>query len=310
MARMLIGIKATCVVTLGLAALSLALGAQARDADSVLRDMRKALGGDAVLDAVKTFSVSGRIDTSNGSFDKSFALERFVLLPDHFLEVRRDSTPPPGPVPMDIDITYYRGFRGDVLIRRTDSNIPFPPDPGPQTPAAIADREQRMLQSNKRDFARLAVALFGKSFAGSPLVFSFAGPETVDGQATEVVDMQAPDGFAMRMYVNQSTHLPALIAWQGPAETVITTRSTSVATVRGDQVISETPTAFGPVVAPTAAPPNVMWRLVLSDFKVQDGLNWPHRLKVTTGTKVTEDVRLGKFKINPKIDARKFDIGR
>lgn len=305
------GLQARRVVTLGLAvALSLAVGAQARDADAVLRDMRTALGGDTVLDAVKTFSVSGSLNTTHGSFSKDFALELFALLPDHFLEVRRDFSSPPGPVRMDIDITYYRGFRGDVLIRRTDSTIPFPPDPGPQTPAAIADREQRALQGNKRDFSRLAVALFGKSFAGSPFVFSFAGPETVDGQAAEVVEMRAPDGFAMRLYVNQATHLPVLIAWQAPPEVVVTTTSTSTTTLRGGQVMSQTPPLFDPLGSLPATPPDVTWRLVLSDFKVQDGLNWPRRLKVMMGAQVKEDRRLGKFKINPKIDARTFNIGR
>ncbi len=46
------------------------------------------------------------------------------MLPGHFLHEKRDATVG-GPFPGDI--TCYRGFRGDELIRRTDSNIPKRP---------------------------------------------------------------------------------------------------------------------------------------------------------------------------------------
>ena len=304
------GLKPRLFVQLGIAAiLSLAVGAQARDADAVLREMRAALGGDATLDAIQTWSVNGSVTSSPGSFRSSSSFEMFVMLPDHYMEIRRHLSSPAGPVRMDIETTNYRGFRGDVRIRRTDSTFPVPPDPGPQTPEAIAERDRRAVQGNKREFARLAVALFGKSFAGSPIAFSYVGPETADGQPTEVVEMRTTDGFVMRLYVNRSTHLPAFIAWQSPAPVVFTTTSTSTMTVRGGQVMTQTPPVFNPTGPPPAPGPDVLWRTAFSDFKLQDGLNWPHRVKEMVGDKVTEDMKLGKFKINPKIDARKFNVG-
>ena len=307
----MVGLKSRLLVQLGLAAiLSLAVGAQARDADVVLREMRAALGGDAALDAIQTWSVSGNVTSSPGSFRTNSSLEVFAMLPDHFMEIRRHLSSPPGPVRMDIETTNYRGFRGDVRIRRTDSTFPVPPDPGPQTPAAIAERDRRAVLGHKREFARLAVALFGKSFAGSPIAFSYAGPDTVEGQPAEVLEMRTTDGFVMRLTVNRDTHLPAVIAWQAPAPVVFTTTSTSTMTVRGGQVMSETPPVFNPTGPPPAPGPDVLWRTVFSEFKLQDGVNWPHRVKEMVGDKVTGDMKLGKFKINPKIDARKFNVGR
>lgn len=280
-------------------------GAQSRDADAVLREMRAALGGEAALDAVKTLSVSGSVNSTIGSSTANYSLELFAMLPDHFMDVRRNFNSMPGPVRMDVEMTHTRGFRGDVLIWRTDSNIPYP-DRGPQT----ADREQRAVQGYKREFARLTVALFGKSFAGSPLTFSYVGPETMDNQPAEVVEMRAPNNSVMRLYVSQATHLPALIAWQAPPPVVFTTTATSTAVVRGGQVISQSSPTFDPT-GPTPTPlPDVTWRVVFSEFKVQDGLNWPHRIKEMVGARVHEDMRFGKFKINPKIDARKFNVGR
>ena len=124
-------VKSRLLVQLGLATLvSLAVGAQARDAGAVLREMRAALGGDAALDAIQTWSVSGDVTSSPGSFRTSSSLEVFAMLPDHYMEVRRHLSSPSGPVRMDIETTNYRGFRGDVRIRRTDSTFPVPPESG------------------------------------------------------------------------------------------------------------------------------------------------------------------------------------
>ena len=300
------GPKPRLFVHLGLAAiLSVAVAAQSRDADAVLREMRAALGGDAALDAVKTWSVSGSVDRTFGKTKRNSSLELFAMLPSHFMEVQRSLNSMPGPVRMDIETTDYRGFAGDALIQRTESNVP-PPNFGPRTPA----EEQRAVQGRKRDFARIIVGLLGKSVGGSPLAFSYLGLETVDGQPTEVVEMRAADGYVMRLHVNQATRLPAEITWQAPAPVFFTTTSTTTAVVRSGQVVSQSPPAFDPPGPPPPTGPDVTWRLVFSDFKTQDGLNWPHRLKEMSGTQVMSDMKLGKFKINPKIDARKFNVGR
>lgn len=304
-------IRSRFLVALILAAIAgIGANGQARDADTVLREMRVALGGDAALDAIKTWSVSGDVTSSLGPTNVGSSLEIFAMLPDHYLEVRRRFSSPAGPVRMDISTTNYRGFRGDTLIRWTESTIPVPPDPGPQTASAIAERAQQFLNSSKRAFARLAVALFGKSFEGSPLTFSYVGPDTVDGQPAEVIEMRDAAGFVMRLYVSRSTHLPAIIAWHAPPPVVFTMTTTSTVSVRGGQVMSQTPPVFNPGPPPPAPQSDVIWRTAFSDFKVQDGLNWPHRIKEMAGDKVTEETKLGKFKINPKIDARKFNVGR
>ncbi len=133
----------------------------ARDGAAVLADMRQALGGAAALDAITTLSVRGTVRHTMGRVTKNFSTEFSFLLPDRFLEVRRD-TDNSGPMP--IDITYYNGFRGDTVIRRTDSNIPMPPDPVPSTAAAAAQRERRLLLFQKQEFARISLILFGRAF--------------------------------------------------------------------------------------------------------------------------------------------------
>ena len=275
-------------------------GAQARTAEAVLAEMRAALGGDAALEAIQTLSVSGDVTHSLGSARHGSSVEIFAMLPDHYLEIRRSRQSFPGPAPMELESTNYSGFKGDELIRRTDSTMPVPPDPYPP---------DRILQNSKRHFARFATALFGKSFAGSPFTFTYVGPESADGQPVEVLEMKAPDGYVMRLYVNTATHLPAAVAWQAPPPMAFTMTSTSTVAVRNGQVVSQSPPSFDPGPA-RPAQPDVTWRSVYAEFKVQDGLNWPHRFKEMLGDKVTADLKLGKFKINPKIDPRRFNVGR
>jgi len=279
-------------------------GAQPRDAASVLREMRAALGGEAALDAIKSFTVRGSIKQTAGGFTKQLSIDLSVLLPDHFLDVRRDWN---SAGPMPVDITYYRGFRGDTLIRRTDSTMPFPPDPWPQTPAVIAQREREMTLRNKEDFARLVLILFGRSFSGYVLQFAYLGAEQREGRTIEVLEATGTDRYRMRLSVDAATHLPAMIEYLAGQGVMVST-SSRVA-VRGNEVVSQTPVS-PPAPVDTTGLPMVEHRLVPSNFKVQGGLNWPHRLTVTVGADVVSQMDLGAFRLNPKLDARRFDIGR
>ena len=51
-------------------------------------------------------------------------------------------------------------------------------------------------------------------------------------------------------------------------------------------------------------------RLYFSDYEKRDGLNWPHRIKEVVAKVTVAEIRLGKFKINPKIDPNRFEPAR
>jgi hypothetical protein len=210
--------------------------AQTRDTASVLREMRAALGGEAALDAIKTFTVDGSVRMAVGGFTKDLSIELSVLLPDHFLDVRRDTN---SAGPREIDITYYKGFRGDTLIRRTDSTVPFPPDPWPEIPAVIAQREREMTLGNKQEFARLMLIFFGRSFSGYPLQLSYLGVEQREGRTVDVLQATGTDGSSMRVSVDAATHLPAMIAYLARQSVMVST--TSTVAVRGKEIVSQAP---------------------------------------------------------------------
>jgi hypothetical protein len=77
--------------------------AQGTDPAGILTPMRQALGGDAALDAVQSFSVTGTVTTKGAGFTSSLPFELFALLPDHYMIVRRDVR---STGPMTVDVTY------------------------------------------------------------------------------------------------------------------------------------------------------------------------------------------------------------
>ena len=279
--------------------------------------MRQALGGASALDAVTTFSMNGSrtLDAPGGS--RRMALEWSAMLPDHFLEVRRDS--PGGPV--SFDVTYYNGLAGSRVIQKTDARgLNFPePKFADNSPAAIAAREQAMLARQARVYARILLVTTGTSSSVYPLRFSYLGVEQAEGRAYDVIDATGPDGFTFRLHVDAATHFPAMLTWLEELPTVRTTTSTSVVTTTS---VVRVPSGGAPVVMPPApvlpppaprvtvpAPSRGMGhsRWLFREFKAQDGVTWPRVIEEEFDGK-TEEIRLGRVKINPKIDAKKFDI--
>ena len=279
----------------------LAASAQSPDAASLVAAMRAALGGDAAIAAVRAFSVTGTESRSLGGHSATASVELYAELPDKFVKVRRIATPFGG------DNVDTAGFNGDARVWRQISNLPYPPNPYDATPALRAEGDRKAVLAGKQEFARLAVALIGLA-AVYPVAAAPEGQQTLDGRSVDVVRLTAPDGYVARLFVDATTHLPSMISWMGIPHIVMSV--TSTATVRGGQVVDRTPAQLPPTGDPAAGRPLVERRLYFSDFKSEDGLNWPRRLKEVVDGEVITETRLGKYKINPKIDPKRFEPAR
>jgi hypothetical protein len=55
-----------------------------------------------------------------------------------------------------------------------------------------------------------------------------------------------------------------------------------------------------------AAP--VEFRIYFADYRDVDGLQWPFRLRRATGSDTTEETTFDRFRINTKIDPKKFEV--
>jgi len=130
----------------------------------------------------------------------------------------------------------------------------------------------------KQDFARLMLGMFAASFAGYPMTFTYAGQAEAPQGEADVLDAKGAN-LTMRVFIAQDTHLPIMVSWQSPPPPA-----------RGGQ--------------PPAAPQES--RIYFADYRDVDGMKWPFRLRRALGADTVEETTFDRFRVNAKIDPRKF----
>jgi hypothetical protein len=200
----------------------------------------------------------------------------------------------------------------------------MPPGPmamGGRGPAM--DPRRMRLTTVKQDYARLALGLFASSSA-YPLTYSYAAlAEAPQGHA-DVLDVKGEGNLALRYFVNTDTHLPIMVTWTTPPTNVIVTvpGQPPPSTVAPGAVV-----VTGPPAPAAGAPKEEMdkyskdvlalrakaqatpveQRLYFADYRDVDGLKLPFRLRRAIGTETTEETTFDRFRINAKIDQKKFE---
>lgn len=270
-----------------------------RDPAPILAAARAALGGEQRLTGVKNFVATGRTRQVRGDNLVPIEFEIAVALPDKY--VRKDEIPAQESGPTST------GFNGDELIQLP---VPTPPaappaaaqgrtggpPPAPTQAQLDAARNARVAVV-KQDFVRLTLGMFAASFSSYPLTFSYVGQAEAPQGKADVVEAKAPPNFSLRLFINSQTHLPIMVSWQqAPGRT-------------GPRGAPATPGAAPPDAGRSAMPPApVEYRIYYADYRDVDGLQWPFRLRRATGPDTTEETTFDRFRINTKIDAKKFEV--
>jgi hypothetical protein len=193
--------------------------------------------------------------------------------------------------------------------------------PGGRGPAM--DPRRARLASLKQDYARLALGLFGASSA-LPLTFSYAAVAEAPQGRADVLDVKGEGNFVLRYFINSATRLPIMVTWTTPPTNVIITvpGQPPPATVAPGAVV-----VAGPPAPAKDAPKEEMdkyskdvlalrakaqatpveHRLYFADYRDVDGVKLPFRLRRAIGTETTEETTFDRFRVNAKIDPRKFE---
>jgi hypothetical protein len=196
---------------------------------------------------------------------------------------------------------------------------------GPPTPPP--DPRKARVIALEQDFARLALGMFAASFDTYPLTFTFvAQAEAPQGKA-DVLDAKGPGTFALRLFVSAETHLPIMVSWTSPATNVVLTEpgQSAPANTPPGSIVVQAP-ARPPASAPKAqqdqyvkdvqelrktalaAAKPVETRLYFADYReIGNGLKFPFRLRKAVAGETIEETNFDAFKINPRIDPRKFE---
>jgi hypothetical protein len=281
--------------------------AQARTADGVMAAARAALGGDAKIAAVKTFIATGRTRQVRGENLVPIEFEVQAELPDKYS--RRDEFPAQDAGPVT------SGFVGDavVLIPR-----PVPPPPRAGAPAPPPQQQEMMLRARmmqaKQDFARLLLGMFAGTTSAFPVTYSYVGQAEAPQGKADVIDVKGPANFAARLFVADNG-LPIMLSWQAPAGPAgpggagAMTRPgpPSGGPPAGVPPPGSAPTPSGPGGPSPGAKPAPEQRLYFADYREVEGLKLPFRLRRAVGAETTEETIFDRYRINAKVDPRRFD---
>ena len=297
---------------------------QGRDATGVRAAAREALGGDLRLAAVRAFVATGRTRQIRGNNLVPIEFEIACELPDKY--VRRDEVPA-----QESDPT-TSGFSGDALIQFPKPVAPTAPQPSPPAGPAGAtatppDPRKARVTSAKQDFVRLTLGMFAASFDAYPLTFTLAGQAEAPQGKADVLDVKGPAPFAVRLFVSSETHLPIMVSWTNPATNVLLTEpgqpppanlapgaivvqapprpSATAPKEEQDKYVSDVQALRKKTLA-EAKP--VESRLYFADYRdVGNGVKFPFRLRKAVAGDTIEETNVDTFKINPRIDPRKFE---
>jgi hypothetical protein len=198
------------------------------------------------------------------------------------------------------------------------------PPPAASSPAGAGAAR---LVAAKQDFVRFALGLFASSFETYPLTFAYAARATAPQGAADVLDVHGSDGFAARLFVDVATHLPIMISWQLPPTNVIVTvpgQAAPSTIAPGAVVITGPPLpaasasqeekdAFSRAAvalrAKAMATP-VEHRIYFRDYQDVDGVKFPFGLRRAIGADTTEETTFDRYRVNTRIDPRRFDVAK
>jgi hypothetical protein len=165
------------------------------------------------------------------------------------------------------------------------------------------------------------------SFETFPLTFAYAAQAQAPQGNADVLDVRGPGNFMARLFVHADTHLPIMVSWQAPPSgvVIVTPGQPAPRTVAPGAVVVNAP-APPAATAPSeekerytkdvaalrqkAQATPVEHRLYYADYRDAEGVKLPFRMRRAIGPDTTEETTFDRFRLNTKIDPRKFATGR
>jgi hypothetical protein len=296
----------------------------------VLKGVRDALGGESKIAAITSIRAEGPFRRMLGTRDLEGTLILTIVRPDklHRSEEMTIGGMVGGPTIERLsalngdtawdDTANRGGMGGGMQIVLRDGPGPGGPGaggPGPGgagpggggpalTPEQINEARVRRM---KVQLHRWLVALL----ADSTHAFADGGvAESPDGRA-DILETTEDSGRMLRLFIDQSTHLPLMIQYQDPRPVVMTTDGPG----RGPGG----PGTPGPGTMTSEEmqkraeelrrqPPQIgTYTMHLGDYKKVGGVMLPHRIQTSLEGQPNEEWTIEKFVVNPSVKASLFE---
>jgi hypothetical protein len=240
--------------------------------------LREALGGEATLSAVRTVRVRSTISRKP---HKDY-VEVAVALPDRFVRTVRyfgAGELPGGSLLGSLGLEEDPGTWGGHIVPNRAGGSPGllmsgfnGPTPLPESSRYELERRPELLPQRLGDaharFAEFVLPLFGNTSAAYPVEAS---------SDANTITFRAAGGRSWRLALDPVTHLPSRMTWTSPVE---------------------------PAAAKGTLP--IDWQVDYSDFRLVDGLRWPHRFIKSRNGAVDEDSTIERYEVNLKLSDKTF----
>ena len=312
----------------GVLALALAGGAapvrtESDKAGEILAAARKAIGGET-LEGLKTFSLDASLHRNIGSMQMASEVEILLDLPDRYIRSDVSSGM--------MNSTMATGFNGGKpilpagatalpgggMMIRMGPGVAAPPAEK-LSPEEQARADKALLRSSRVDITRMMLGWFATAHPSLPVQYTYAGEaESPDGKA-HVIDVKDAEGFSARLFIDQESKLPLMLTYQGPQPRVVTAGGPRAAAGSGahatgqreltDQERKKLSEDKEKRLEDLQRQPPAMvdFTLYFDEWREADGVRFPHRIRRAMSGDTNEEWTVNKVRVNPKIDAKKFE---
>jgi hypothetical protein len=275
--------------------------------EALLAEARRALGGEEKLKSIKTLDVRGDFKRVAGATTIEGELQVRLEAPD---KLRRDedlSLPGGGPAILRIEVlngsTVWEDISGGggAFVRlgrggRGDAGAGADTGGGGRAAIDPAQLEEAQRRARQAELSR----------------FMLAWLLSVDGPATWVATAESPDGRAdvleitpasdpvTRLFLDQNTHMPLMITWQGAAPQLI-------AAARGRGGRAGAPRDGGPRGdGPRPPREQATLQMTFGDYKTVNGVKLPHLVTRGVNDMTIEEWTIDSYRVNPSFKSDVF----
>jgi hypothetical protein len=275
-------------------------------AQEILKQARHAIGGEEQLQKVQGLQIHGQYRRVFGDRQMGGDREISISLPNKYLI--EDAMNAGG---LSTAIINTRGLNGEKAWSANSGGgggMVFRINgPGGQqiSPEQMEAMQRRIYNA---EFSRYLLAMILMPPPEMAVEYKYAGESDVEDIKVDVLDVTGPDNFSVRVFFDQSSHLPLLLSYRGPKpRTVMMTRQAGEKPKPEDvKKLHEEAEKKMAAEAP-AVPEEVDFYIRLTDHKKVGGLMLPHKLTFSTDNEVSEEFEISKYQINPQFKADQFE---
>ena len=275
-------------------------------AQEVLKQARKAIGGDEQLQKIQALEIHGQYRRVFGERQMGGDREISILLPNKDLvedamNAGGMSTALINTHALDGDKAWNgnSGGGGGMIFRIA----------GPGGQQASPEQMEAMLKKiYNAEFSRYLLAMILTPPPSLAVEYKYAGESDVEDAQADVIDVTGPDKFAVRVFFDKNSHLPLLLSYRGPKPRTVTMTRQTGGPPKAEELkkIQEEAQDKMRAEAP-AVPEEVDFYIRLTDHKKVGGIMLPHKLTFLTENEVSEEFEISKYQLNPQFKADHFE---